>query len=237
MDGYFITDVTLRSIPVILHSIGLTLLLRVRYKQNFNKIQRLYLIVMSFNEMFTNLLRIVEKFLEKDTVSFHIRCFRQGFLVSQLYMVMTALTIDRLLFVRLNMRYDLYITIFRTKLLHLGIALISSSITVMLFITQTTLSQLNYNLTLYFWTISDAMFLMVSITCFISIKQSLKAIVKSLNQATASLYHRKINKALTIPTFIIVSFILTWIVGDMIYLYFSLTNTEQPSWQKVVLNL
>ena len=242
-DGYFIADISLRAIPVAFHTLGLLLLSKVRYRQNFNKVQKLYLIVMSFNELSTNVLRIAEKLLELHDgdddrrFSLNLRRFRRGFFASQLYMIMIALTIDRYLFVRMNIAYSAYITIRRTRILLMSITLVSAVIVISFFATEDSLVTLNYKLTLYFWTVSDAVFLTVTICCYMAIKRSLRRNGKLLYMTAAFVYRRRITRAMFLPRLIIMLFISTWIAGDIIYLCFSLTRTEEPSWIKVILNL
>ena len=240
-DGYFIADICLRTIPVTFHALGLLLLSKVQYRQNFNKVQKLYLIVMSFNELSTNVLRIAEKLLElhddNRQLSFNVRRFRQGFFVSQLYMIMIALTIDRYLFVRMNIVYSVHITVKRTRILLMLISLVSAVITISFFATEDSLGTLNYKLTLYFWTVSDAVFLTIAICCYMAIKHSLKRNAKLLHLSAAFVYRHRITRAMFVPRLIILLFISTWIAGDIIYLCFSLTRTKEPSWMKIVLNL
>jgi len=213
------------------------LLLQVRYRRNFNKIQKLYLLTLSANEMLTNLLRIFEKIFEKEAdFSFNLRRFRQGFLVSQLYMVMIMLTLDRLLFIRLHIYYDLYITSWRTRGILMFLTLISTAITLVFFATQKNMKMLNYNLTIYFWTISDVAFLVTAFITYFYIRQYLKQHARSLHTTAAVIYRRRTQRAMLVPKLIILSFITAWIGGDLIYLSFVITNTRQPDWLRIVLN-
>ena len=101
-------------IPVALHMFGFALLYTMKCRTKFTKIQRLYLLILSFSEFWLCALSIAKRAVayttnEKATreqIKHYITVFQNGGFAMLFYLVMIILTVDRGLLVRFNIRYD-----------------------------------------------------------------------------------------------------------------------------------
>ena len=100
------------SIAVILHSIGITLLLKLRRKRN----QDIIILHLSVSELFMCLLDIVQNILSRDDyvtvmtsrVKSYVIIVNCCFFVVPSFLIIITLTIDRFLEIYLNIKYQLY---------------------------------------------------------------------------------------------------------------------------------
>ncbi|XP_066932247.1 uncharacterized protein [Clytia hemisphaerica] len=100
------------SIAVILHSIGITLLLKLRRKRN----QDIIILHLSITELFMCLLDIIQNILSRDDyvtemtsrVKSYVIIVNCCFFVVPSFLIIITLTIDRFLEIYLNIKYQLY---------------------------------------------------------------------------------------------------------------------------------
>ena len=227
-----------RIIPIILHILGVYLLLNVKYIKRYHKVQGIYLMWLSIVEITMNMSKIVIKVTETSNPNLSLRLdiVRTGFLSTQMMLALSAMTIDRAVFVKLNMKYNLELASTTAKVAIFNSVLTSLLVMLAMFLTQTTKEQLS-NTKRYYWTIYDAFVVIVFVVCYASMIHTIKKTSKKLFCIESDIYKNRMRKAIMVPTTIVLSFIIFWMSTNTIILGFHLVKEEKPEWLKIALNI
>ena len=228
-----------RIIPVIFHSVGIYLLINVKYIKRYQKIQGIYLMWLSIVEITMNLSKIVVKVtgVSYPSFSLYLDVVRTGFFCTQMLLALSAMTIDRAVFVKFNLRYRLKLANKTTKAFIFIAVLFSSLITLIMLLTQTTKSRLSETKTLYYWPINDAFVMFVFMICYASMIHTINKKSKKLYGSESIMYKHRMQKATMVPKLIVVSFIFFWTSADLIYLGFHLADKAVPFGLEIAVNI
>jgi len=231
--------VLFRVIPIMLHSVGLYLLVNVRYMKRYQKIQGIYLMWLSITEITMNLSKIVIKLTSSSSPDFsHIlNLVRTGFFSTQVVLVLSAMTVDRLMFVRLNLRYKLKLATRATKLVIIFSVIFCVPVTLAMFLTQSTSDQLSDTKLLYYWPINDTFVMIVFMICYTNMIYTINKKSKKLYGCESIMYKNRMQKATLVPKLIVTSFFVFWMVGDLIYFGYRLADKAVPFWAKTTVNI
>ena len=141
------------SIPSFLHLISIYIIYKAKHTR-LQSNQRLYLIHLSISEFltcFVGIIKRVAKLYNEKHLAFQVHIAQAGIATFVYYFVMIALTMDRFFEIYLNIRYPM---LFTERLTHYVIGVIwflSACFTVFLYVTQTTSSDINDTVLLYFY--------------------------------------------------------------------------------------
>ena len=229
-----------RIIPVIFHLVGIYLLIKVKYIKRYQKIQGIYLMWLSIVEITMNLSKIaikVTKLTDNISLAYPLDMVRTGFLCTQMLLVLAGMTADRLAFVRLNLNYKLKLAQKATKIFVSNALLFSVLVTVTMFLTLPTISNLDEMKSLYYWPISDTFITIVFVTCYVAMIKTINEKNKKLYGAESIIYQHKMRKATLVPKLIVGSYFIFWMSTSIIYLGFKLAAKEMPIWLKVILDV
>ena len=255
----YISQALCYLVPITLHLIGLYLLHATRWAHS-NKIQRLYLVNLSIAEIVRGVLKFLYPMIliwtgdSRNGAAFYLWMIQTsgGFL--WYILVMVQLTVDRFLEVYLNLRYQIYCTEERTKIGLIVSAALSTIIAIIMCcrLDVDDFDVTHYILSLYFWPATEITFLLVaSFTytyLFIKIRANRQKVKRLLQQfprertPTQAELNRgrnlqKIKKHFYLPSFLILSFILFWIVPDMTEFFLMLCNKPVPSMTSLYVNI
>ena len=236
-DLEFAVSIVFRIIPIILHSFGIYLLSTTTFKKPWQKIQGRYMIWLSVSEIIISI-GIITYALTRKLCSFEIPYNIEAYVVTffglQFCSVLMSITIDRLFFVWLNVRYDntlgnkIFIGVFAVSQLVPIWALI------LLYYYQGTTesSGLWTSFTtfksLYLWPVVDGLVLITYVICYIIIIKIIGYRSKNLFGAESKLYKKRMKKAILVPNLIIWSYIICFITLDIIKFTFTVSRNRPP---------
>ena len=218
VDWYYIVDISLLTIVVIVQIVALILLRRskcnFRIKNQRNIITALCVCELS-GAVFLIILHIIEYF-EFTMALFICACFTEIFVIFTYFFMMFILTADRLLIFYLNLKYQLYVLPVRVLRLMVSVSIISLTIAITFAILiplhEITWEQLSEGLNVAN-IILDTVFIVLVLTtyCYIFIAYRRQVKIKKSNQCWG---HRDQFK-LWVPSLIIVTFIIFKMVPDL----------------------
>uniref|UniRef100_A0A069DMF3 Putative cnidarian restricted membrane protein n=1 Tax=Clytia hemisphaerica TaxID=252671 RepID=A0A069DMF3_9CNID len=229
MEILFITGIVLYSIAIFCHFIAIYFLIHFKSNSLCSKNQRICLLNLCFCELLLSVIGITGKSIyifECESVAQWVLLWQDGFLNVWYICTMTFITFDRFLVVHYNLRYDVYWSITKTKIGLIIIAIISLQVMLILHVIPSTIHQKFHIIFMYIWPIFDGIFLLVAIVTYIYLYRRIKQNhvyernqLKSLRtnaRRKSSVCFKKIKHGFYMPTFLILSFIFTWTIPDMI---------------------
>ena len=225
-----------RIIPVIFHSLGIYLLLNVKFIKRYQPIQGRYLLWLSCIEICMNLSKIAIK-LVGNQIAFYLDTLRTGLLGTQMLLILMTLTGDRAAYVYLRFKYEMQKSHKAINVIIGVVLLISFVLTVVLFFTHQTKSELSETKTLYFWPIMDSFVLLTFIICYIFMVKTIAHRSKRLFGKESERYQTRMTKATLVPKLIVMSFILLWFSVDLLYFAFLLSGEKMEEWLVQVANV
>ena len=221
-----------RTLPTIFHLLGIYLLLTVHFKQHWQKIQARYLLWLSVVEVVHNLHHTVKPFTQSfdALVIFRLDLFVTGIFGTMIMLILMALTIDRAVFIWLNLRYKPSKANTGTKIVLFLSLIIVIIVTLVLFLTQKTKNQFISTQTLYFWPLVDALVLITFVFCYFWIFKIIQRRSPDLLGVESKRYAKRMRHVTLLPKLIVMSFFICWVIMDSIYLGLTITGLTAPSW-------
>eukprot|EP00111_Clytia_hemisphaerica_P024855 TCONS_00073273-protein len=227
-----------RIVPIFFHSLGLYLLLTINFMKRYQRIQGRYLLWLSSIEIAMNVTKIAIQLTKKyGDVAFYLDTLRTGFIGMQMLLILMAMTIDRAVYVFLSFQYKMKKANKATNKIICCVLLLAILVTVTLFLTQDTKTQLSRTKVVYFWPIIDGIVLLTFVFCYISMIKTTSDRSKKLFGAESERFRNRMQKATLVPKLIVFSFIICWSSSDIIYLGFALAGKEVPNWLIHVINV
>ena len=229
----------LSIIPVTLHALGIYLLHQPNPVQTN---QKLYLINLSVIEILLVLIKNVSLhikiFADDPTIYECLSLIHDGICFTWMN-VLIGLTIDRFFEVWLNIKYGLYITENKTKLIILVSYFVGASISLALIVGKYSCDIVTKKISQYYlYPIYGTLTVIVFVLVYAYIYRRLR--VARIRAATVNLVHIKENKRNHfIPMWIIVSFILFIYIPFVMYtiVFFTMKITRRDSHIYQVLNI
>ena len=231
-----ITGITLYSIAIILHSIAIYFLLHFRTNFLCSHNQRICLLNLCFTELLLSIIGIIGKILyllgHRNPAQWVI-IWQDGFLNVWYILIMVFLTFDRLLTVHFHLRYEVYWSTRKTKVSLIILCLVSIQVNLILLLIPSNTLDDNFHIIIsYVWPVLDGIFVLVALVTYIYLyvrlernKEDQRKQLKSLRtnaRRKSSACFKKVKKGFYLPTFLILSFVLTWMVPDFILIcYYS----------------
>ena len=224
-----IAYLVLRSITILLHVIGFYMLFNTKGRTIFQRIQRFYILNLSASEMMLCIIGIVgnasRPYISKE-LSFSIQCFHQAGAVTLFYVTYYVLTLDRFMFAFLNFRYAVIVTLKKIYIFFAFVYCSTVTIPVVLILTvdPTASASLSDHLGLYYWTPANIAFILVAVLTYLYIFcSSQKRRRKMISHHNSNGIKRSRFLAL-VSTFLIGSFVLFFVIPDLIFTFFKLQN-------------
>ena len=225
--------IVFRSIPIILHSLGIYLMSTTTFTKPWQKIQRRYMIWLSLSEMFlclSTIFYVLEKF-------FHLVEFRRFDILllclfgAQFCSVLTSMTIDRMAFVWLNVRYNCAVG----GKIFIAISISSQLVTVGIlagfyYFVKHQNGDFYAFQTLYLWPVVDLCILVTFVSCYIIIVKTISDRSKSLFGAESKLYRKRMRKTILVPSLIIWTYIVCFSSMNAVHFGFALSKSPAPFW-------
>lgn len=223
MMEYRFINTIIRSVPVVLHLIAFRMLLQIKYTNKFNQVQRFYLLNLSLLEMVVCILSIAEGHILNDSTTRFYICAVQKIGVAILVLLSyTALTLDRFLVSYLHLRYTIVVTLQRGYLLYTFFYSFTCGVVVMVcFFHQKDPGQLSYHAVVYVWMPADILFTIVSTATYTYILLA----KKNARENSGQINDNNFSSYKIFSTLLILSFVVTYIIPDIVLTTFSLTNT------------
>ena len=210
-----------RSVPVFVHAFGIySLLASGYYRRRNNKAQFILLFWLSTIEMSLNGTKIVMKLTSVDhpKCTFVLNVIRSGFLVTQFGTTMVTMTLDRLVFIRQNIKYKVESAKKHVYIILCGSLILSSSITLVLFLTHETKSEISRTTYVFIWPSVDACILIVFIVSYTLIKITVSKRCKILRSTESRVYRGNMNHEMKVPFLIVLTFVTLFISIDVLYI-------------------
>ena len=229
--------VSIRSIPIVIHCFGIYLLWKVKYIKRYNRNQGFYIMWLSIIEILMNLTKISIKLTTEDSIRFYMDMVRTGVLACQLTLVLSAMTIDRVGFVMLNLKYRSSWMAAAPRWVLLSACALSCSVTVVLFLCFDTASDFEYSKKVYFWPITDSVVVLTFIVSYTFMKLYVKRRAKSLKRKQSLVLRKKSDQATKVPQLIVSCFITFWVSSNLIYMMFAILEKKIPLLLDGVLNI
>ena len=110
MDIYLFLLITISLGTLTFHCIGAYLLFKTKCSPSFSGNQRIFLLVISFTDIFISIFIFIEETFYSEVVNDVFEAFQDAGLWVFYVFLMIYITIDRLLLIHLNIRYPLYCT-------------------------------------------------------------------------------------------------------------------------------
>lgn len=229
-----ITGITLYSIAIILHVIAINFLLHFRTNFLCSHNQRICLLNMCFTELLLSIIGIIGKLLFVLGYRYAaewVIIWQDGFLNVWYILIMVFLTFDRLLTVHFHLRYEVYWSTRKTKVSLITICIMSMQVNlILLLIPGNTLDDKFHIIISYVWPVLDGIFVLVALVTYIYLYirlernkmdqlNQLKSLRNNARRKSSACF-KKVKKGFYLPTFLILSFVLTWMVPDLILTYY-----------------
>eukprot|EP00111_Clytia_hemisphaerica_P017971 TCONS_00053198-protein len=218
--------------------------------------QKCYLIQISISELLICVCKIVHRILTLHgflETSFKIWTFQTSGCFMAYIIFMILLTVDRFFEVYLNIKYSLYWTWKMTKITILVGWLISCIFAVVM-CAQTNEKSVRAQIILFFWPTSELAFLLVAIIVYVYLFQKIRRNRKS--RPTISTVHNVSSagptkttgtgpqslakgrrKRLYLPTLLVATFILLWIIPDQTEFIFIMRKHPPPPYFAFLINV
>lgn len=224
------------SIAFFLHAVGFWLLYYTNYTLTFSKIQRLYLLNLSFAEILICFISVLCQLTPASLidVSYYIYyvSFGGSFL---LYLIYYLITIDRFLIVYLNIKYHAVITMKEVRIAFCICYGISGLVTMTLFVLNP--KQKIYEVfSLYIVFPGNLLFILLTILVYSYIVFSIHKRRSKLAGSSRQRNHQS-NRLQLLPILLIASFIIFFIIPSVTYTSIRLSNESTPPWLNVLLEV
>ena len=229
--------VSIRSIPIVIHCFGIFLLWKVKYIKRYSHSQGFYIVWLSVIEILMNVTKISIKLTTEDSLRFYMDLVRTGVLACQLMLVLSAMTIDRVGFVVLNLKYRSSWMAAAPRWVLLSACALSCSVTVVLYFFFDTASDFEYFKEVYFWPITNSVVVLTFIVSYTLIMLNIKRRADSLERKQSLKLRKKASQATKVPQLIVSCFITFWVSSSIVYMVFALLNKEIPLLLEGVLNI
>lgn len=192
------------SIPALMHLVSIRVLYKAKHRLQMS--QRMYLIHLSISEFLTCFIGIIKrigKIYNYKVFAFQVHIGQAGIASFVYYFIMISLTLDRFLEVYLNIRYPIYCTEERTKIVVAGIWVLSVCFTIFLYTTQLSASSdLNDTILIYFYPIFGIICVLVALFTYTYIARKIYAnlfkhrsrIAPIITPSTVSTENKDINR-------------------------------------------
>ena len=219
----------LHGTATALHMYGFYLLYITRYMTNFKMVQRFYLLHLSFSEASISVLSLIRTILsprlsEKHVFMFHV--VQYGTLNVLFYVTYIILTIDRFMVAYLNICYNLIMTLTKIRRCFYVIYLwmILCGVLLMLFHPMN-IKKLYKHIVIFMWIPGDISFSMIA-----TLTYSYIALKKRKMLDCRLPTHKHSKSAVYLPSLLIISFVVFYIIPDLINAGLFLTHVEIPLW-------
>ena len=227
----------LRVIPITIHSLGIYLLLTVRFMRRWQRIQSRYHLWLSGVEILSCFTGIAQLFIQNKDVAFYLLLFSIGFLDIQIVLVLLALTMDRAVFVWLNMKYESKKIDRAVKSVFVLIFVLAIISTLLFTFTQNQNSNLPRKITLYIYPIMDVCLITNFFVCYGFIIRTVRKRSQKLFGIASQLYKNRMRNATLVPKLIVICGVSFWATVNAVYAAFEITKKEIPLWLSMVLNV
>eukprot|EP00111_Clytia_hemisphaerica_P023102 TCONS_00067954-protein len=251
-----VRDIFINGIPFIMHCIGLYFLVQVRHvASNTNAIQYIYFVVISINNVLSNGLIITLNVLTNTNPQSKARVFlmilANGGLFVSYALVMTLLTIDRFLEIYFNIEYPVVWSKLKTEFCIFTCYIIAFLLSAFLAVTRATVQEVMTVLPYYVWPTCEMIFIIPAFITYgyvlhkihMNRKRFAGTVVIAMNRETITVdgesqagshtsHHAsrrnfiRILRGFFIPTLFVSTFLLFWVLPDMIYLGFALAGKQ-----------
>uniref|UniRef100_A0A7M6DJS1 G-protein coupled receptors family 1 profile domain-containing protein n=1 Tax=Clytia hemisphaerica TaxID=252671 RepID=A0A7M6DJS1_9CNID len=233
MDTQQLLVVILSLFSTVLHSVGFVLLWRAKKVTNqYNKSQTLYLLHLSFTETLYSIsgsLRILANVINRPDAELWVFIGSSGVFI-QLTMILIALTFDRYLAVRYNLRYLLIWTTKKTTIVIASIYFINILFTILSINFLHSIQQAYDVFSQFAWLPLDGVFVTVALLAYGYILHKIAQRKLSLNETessrTSSSNHKRRRKPFLMVLALILSFTIFVVVPDIVALVFNRQNKE-----------
>ena len=224
------------SIPAALHLFAIYVLHLARYT-NLQQSQRFYLINLSLSEFlicFLGIWKRISKIYGWSDEKTYIRYVQAGIATFAYYFVMIALTLDRFFEVFLNIRYPLFFTLTKTKIIVGIVWAMSAFFTVMLCVMNTTNPEVPNEILTYFYFVFGIICVVVSIFTYSYIMKKIytnkvgnivprESTGSSTDQAVAHAKQKKrLIQSMYLPFLLLVTFVIFVVVPEIVYFVYDL---------------
>lgn len=240
-DLQFYLFILFRIIPIILHSLGIYLILNTTFAKPWQKIQKRYMIWLSVSEIIMCIcimLYATGQHYKNMKLPLNIDVVFVFYIGLQFCFVLVSMTIDRVAFVWLNLRYNyvsggkIFIVVFTCSQLIPFAALAS-----FYFFTQRRGSDFDQFQALYLWPVVDLCILLVFISCYIIMAKAIVKRSKNLFGVESKIYRKRTRKAILVPNLIIWTYIICFVLMDAIYFGLAVSRNPTPQWLDSLSNL
>lgn len=227
-------------VPLLLNFTALVVLFMSKCANNFSKIQRLYLLNLSFSELTVCLIAIIKRMdgvYQWRQFYMYVTYFQSGGMLLSYCLTLIAVTVDRVLRVYLKERYDVYMTVGKTRLILFCIYM--TSLTYCLpFCFAGTLKTFGRIQHLYFWPLVDVVIIIVvSIATIFIVNHNRRRTdigivnhdyVRKMDISTLRRYNRQPRRIsfFILPALLMISYMSTFILADVIYFCYELVEVE-----------
>jgi 7 transmembrane receptor (rhodopsin family). len=224
------------SIPTVLHLLSVYVLHLAKHT-NLQESQRFYFINLSLSEFlicFLGIWKRISKIYGWSDEKTYIRFFQAGIATFVYYFVMIALTIDRFFEIFLNIRYHLFFTPSKTKLVSGIIWFTSVCFTVMLCVTNTINPDVPNEILTYFYFVFGIVCVAVSLFTYSYILKKIytnkvgKVIPReSTDEAVSRAKHRKrMIQSMYLPILLMITFVIFIVIPEIIYFVYDLQKLK-----------
>lgn len=247
------------AIPLVVHTLGIYLLLKVKKNRFYNPTQRIYLINLSISEILVCVLKMLHRvffLFGYKKISDYIDILQTSGAFLHYMLIMCLLTVDRFLEVYLNLKYPVFWNKQKT-LISLIISMVLSlllALAVCILYWKNHPKSLNIA-SLYIWSSSEFGFLVIAVITYTYILKKLykkrkpvsitkEKANKSIsiqcltdNKKELQILEKRRKKVFYLPAFLIMSFLLFWVVPDMIDFYHAITDKTISVKLNIVINV
>ena len=231
MDVDLFLYILFRVTPAIVHSFGIYSLLAAQYYRGRNKVQFILLFWLSLVEISLNVSKIIIKITLPDypKFTFVLQVIRSGFLVTQFCTTMVTMTIDRLVFIRRNIKYNTFNALKLVKTLLFGSFVLSLGVTLTFAFMYKTKTEAHATTSLYLWPTVNVIILTVFVVSYTMIKLTIRSRCKIFNRSESRVYRGKVRREMKVPLLIVSSFILLLMSVDLLHIIQKSIGFELPS--------
>lgn len=226
----------LYGIPSLLHVVGFYLLYKTKYHLIFNKVQRYYLLNLSFVEFFISLFCLLtngfREYIASDCI-IYMEYISFGGFVLMLFFIYFVITIDRFLMVYLNIRYSRLVTYKRIRLIFGLFYMFTILSTVIIFVLDRRSLFLS-EMTVYVSVPLCIIFVLCAIATYSYFGVTSKRRLKEVLRGTGMKQPKHIKM---LPSLLIVSFIVFFLVPCLVQIDYIIAKTPFPRWLHLSLNV
>jgi Serpentine type 7TM GPCR chemoreceptor Srsx. len=219
MEWTFLLEVVLFLTAISLHFVGFLLLTLVQVTPNFTASQREFLFCLSLVEMLYSLGAIADKLVQfyKLTIwRYSVTIFYEGFAFVWYTNLMTMLTLDRLMAVKLSLRYNLLWPLRKTRMVLIMCVVSSLLLSIFLILRNPERTTLYRSLAIFVWPFGELVFLMTAVVTYMYffIKIRKNRIRDRQRQPNGRM--ERIKKGFFVPSLLVTTFLVFWFIPDQL---------------------